>query len=287
MPTPLLAATDPDAPAAGIVDVRAESAFAASHHPSAASLPLEDMDARSHELPRRDCPLQVCDIDPARRRVGVVELIRRGFEDVNEFDMRRRDPWVAGPALVRLWQPGALVVEARGLIESARRTEGGGGESDAKPLLLDLACGSGRDAVWLGLCGWRIEGWDVLPDALQRFKDLAARHGVPAAAREVDLTTCAAPPEPTHDVVCVSHYLERSLFPFIRAAVRPGGWVVYETFVDPQRLRHGKPRREAFELRRGELPSEFDGWEIAAYREGEFLPRRITARLIARKPRQV
>ncbi|NJL30478.1 MAG: class I SAM-dependent methyltransferase [Phycisphaerales bacterium] len=42
---------------------------------------------------------------------------------------------------------------------------------------MDIACGSGRDAVWLAMQGYEVDGLDVLPDALERASDLAHRHG--------------------------------------------------------------------------------------------------------------
>ncbi len=72
--------------------------------------------------------------------------------------------------------------------------------------------------------------------------------------------------------------------PQIVEGVRPGGLVVYETFVDPQRQQFGKPSRETHVLKSGELPKWFTGWEILASREGLSGPRRYAAGLIARKP---
>ena len=72
--------------------------------------------------------------------------------------------------------------------------------------------------------------------------------------------------------------------PALAAAVRPGGLIVYETFVRPQRELFGRPKRDAHILRPGELLESFSGWEIVIHREGTAAPRRCVASLIARKP---
>jgi hypothetical protein len=60
--------------------------------------------------------------------------------------------------------------------------------------------------------------------------------------------------------------------------------VIYETFLEEQRRRFGRPRRDAFLLQPGELKDAFSRWEILDYREGLSAPRQVTASLLARKP---
>tara|TARA_B110000858_G_scaffold198464_1_gene265335 strand:+ start:3172 stop:3726 length:555 start_codon:yes stop_codon:yes gene_type:complete len=85
------------------------------------------------------------------------------------------------------------------------------------------------------------------------------------------------------DAVIVFNYLHRPLFPFIRAAIRPGGLIVYETFTVDQK-RFGRPSNPDFLLGHGELRQLFDGWERIVNFEGEVAgPERAIARLIARK----
>jgi SAM-dependent methyltransferase len=87
-----------------------------------------------------------------------------------------------------------------------------------------------------------------------------------------------------YDLISVFNFLHRPLLPAIAAALRPGGLIVYETFVHPQREQFGKPRRDAFLLQPGELAAAFAGWQILKYAEGPTGPRRIAASLIARHP---
>lgn len=256
-----------------LLDVRSEALFLQSHHPLAANIPLDQLAARVHELPRRHLPLLVFDDHPVRARWACSRLRARGFESVGPFDSPRHD-WIVGPARVRLWQPHALLERAAEWIQPAPGLD----------LALDLACGTGRDAVHLALSGWRVHAWDILPDALDRAADLARRYGVTLATRRVDVERTAWADDDAFDLVTVFNFLHRPLLPILRRMVRPGGCLVYETFVDPQRERFGKPRRLEYSLRPDELRRCFADWSILHYAEQLTGPRRMAAGLIARRP---
>ncbi|KQV92269.1 class I SAM-dependent methyltransferase [Pelomonas sp. Root1237] len=125
---------------------------------------------------------------------------------------------------------------------------------------LDVACGSGRNLHWLVDAGWQVTGIDRDAAATAPLQDLAEiinadiENGPwPLADREFDLV-----------VVC--NYLWRPLFDDIRAAVRPGGWLIWETFADGQQTL-GRPSRPDFLLQRGELLRVCEGWRIVAYED--------------------
>ena len=89
-------------------------------------------------------------------------------------------------------------------------------------------------------------------------------------------------PRERFDVVLVTNYLQRELFPSLMAAIAPGGFLVYETFTVAQRDRPRGPRSADHLLRIGELAGAVAGWTIVASEEVE-LPL-AQARLVARKP---
>src|SRR3989304_1287208 len=91
---------------------------------------------------------------------------------------------------------------------------------------LDLAAGTGRNAVWLALRGFEVTAVDRLPDALERAERLARRVGAVLATRVADLRLPRERPDGSWDLVCVFRYLNRDLFPWIRAAVSPRGLIV-------------------------------------------------------------
>ena len=74
-------------------------------------------------------------------------------------------------------------------------------------------------------------------------------------------------PQERYDAVINIRYLQRSLFEPLRHALRPGGLLLFETYlIDQQRLGH--PRNPAFLLQPNELRTAFSACEILAYQEG-------------------
>lgn len=275
------------------LDVRPESDFLAGHHPDAAHIPLEDLATRIHELSRRDTPLRVFDTNAIRARWARSRLRVRGFESVALSEPTTNE-LIAGPAKVHLWQPHDLLIEALRIIGTRDvanpaeghppMTSGTAHGERPRPRAADLACGTGRDLVYLAMSGWDATGMDILPDALQRARELAARNGVQIATRAIDLEGEMPPMSESFDLITVFNFLHRPLWRWVRDALRPGGWFVCETFVAPQYERFGKPRRPALILQPGELVAAFGDWIIHAYGEGLAGPRRIVASLIAQKP---
>lgn len=148
---------------------------------------------------------------------------------------------------------------------------------------LDLACGRGRNAIWLAQRGLRTVGLDRDPWALRVARDEADRLGVVLATSVVDLEADGvALDHASCDVIVAVHYLHRALFPTIRAALRPGGVLVYETFTRAQAAR-GKPTNPAFLLNPGELRELVSPLEILVEREGDF-EGKMLASVIARRP---
>jgi SAM-dependent methyltransferase len=102
-------------------------------------------------------------------------------------------------------------------------------ETEALPpgRALDLACGAGRNAVWLARRGWRVTGVDFSDVALQAARGLAASAGVDVEWIEADAATWPAESR-AYDLVAVM-YLQlpaaerRAALARAAAAVRPGG----------------------------------------------------------------
>lgn len=125
---------------------------------------------------------------------------------------------------------------------------------------LDVACGSGRNLVWLAQTGWQVTGVD---------RDAAATAPLQSLAKIVDADIENAPwplPQQQFDLVVVCNYLWRPLFDTIKSAVKPGGLLIWETFADGQQT-IGRPSRPDFLLQRGELLRVCHDWHIVAYED--------------------
>jgi len=279
----MTAAPNEPAPSHPILDVRPAEAFERSHRARAVNIPLEELARRIHELPPRDVPVTIFDEHPTRARRAASRLRARGRAVAtvhHGLSWLADGPTEFGPSRLRLWQPHALLIELVELIRRDGLLQLGG---DARPRALDIACGSGRDAVFLALSGFDVEAWDNLPDALSMAGELARRNGVAIRAAQRDVESDPAIGTDQFDLVCCFNFLHRPLMSHIAAAIRSGGLVVYETFVEPQRETFGKPSRASHVLATGELVRAFADWEILVSREGLAGPRRYAASLIARK----
>lgn len=159
---------------------------------------------------------------------------------------------------------------------------------------LDVAAGRGRNALYLAQHGFSVHALDRDQTALQTLRSLAESHQLQNVTTAlVDLETGpvssdAMFPTNTYDVVMVFLYLFRPLFPALVQTLKPGGMVVYETFLVENHLRYNHPRHREFCFEPGELRELVRGLHILHYDEGERLrpdgqPGMFTVRLLAQK----
>lgn len=134
---------------------------------------------------------------------------------------------------------------------------------------LDVACGAGRHAIFLAEHGWQVTAVDASRVGIKLTNERAHERGVNVDARVADLEQGEFVIEPeAYDLICVCYYLQRDLFPQIRAGVRDGGTVIAAIHMVDE-APHVKPMNPAFLLQPGELRAEFRGWEILHDYEGD------------------
>jgi len=114
--------------------------------------------------------------------------------------------------------------------------------------VLDVACGSGRHTRLAASLGHRVVALDRNVDALSAIEKVSGVIGVHADI-EADEWPLA---DQKFDVVIVTNYLHRPLFPEILRAVSEAGLLIYETFARGNE-RFGRPSNPAFLLNPGEL----------------------------------
>lgn len=111
-------------------------------------------------------------------------------------------------------EPNRFVAEALGSREPAGRA-------------LDLACGEGRNAIWLARRGWKVTGVDYSDVAIERARQLAASAGVLVEWIRGDATTRAL--EAGAFALVIVSYLQlpgpelRRVLERAAAALAPGG----------------------------------------------------------------
>lgn len=151
---------------------------------------------------------------------------------------------------------------------------------------LDLAMGSGRNALYLAGLGFSVEGLDRDPDSVSACRRAAEARGLRIDARQVDLEQHRLPGG-QYDLIICFYYLQRSLLPQIIHALKPGGTVVYETFLIDNHLELGHPRHREYCFAHNELLDSFRGLRILHYYEGPIPGPTFVAQLVAKKTEPV
>lgn len=130
---------------------------------------------------------------------------------------------------------------------------------------LDFACGLGGNALLLAKHGLATHAWDLSPIGIEKLTQLAAQASanIKTEARDV---IAQAPEENSFDVIVVSYFLERKLFPALLAALKPSGLLFYETFIADKPDGSG-PSNPDYCLKQNELLQHCDGLIIRAYQE--------------------
>jgi tellurite methyltransferase len=148
---------------------------------------------------------------------------------------------------------------------------------------LDLACGSGRNALWLAEQGWSVTAVDGSPAAIEILQSRASSRGVTLNMKVADLEKLEYQIEPASwNLIAICYYLQRDLFAPAKQGVVPGGIVISIVHIT-------EPAEEptTHRLRPGELEDYFQGWEILHCREGkpnDAAHQRSVAEIVARRP---
>lgn len=107
---------------------------------------------------------------------------------------------------------------------------------------LDIACGEGRNALWLAERGWTVTAMDFSEVAISKARQIAERRNVNVNWQVEDVSACQLP-EGEFDLVVIT-YLHTSPAERTRwlanaaAAVKPAGRFIYIGH-DPSNIEHG------------------------------------------------
>ena len=148
---------------------------------------------------------------------------------------------------------------------------------------LDIAMGEGRNALYLSAQGFEVEGLEKDEEAIAACLAAAKSRCLKLIARTVDLEDYHLNRE-RYDLIICFYYLQRSLIPQIRESLKPGGMVVYETFLIDNHLQFGHPKHREYCFEHNELLNFFRDLRVLYYREGMIEDRLAAAQIIAQKP---
>ena len=128
---------------------------------------------------------------------------------------------------------------------------------------LDLAMGEGRNGIYLATHGFDVTGVDISEEGLKKAKALGAEQGVTIQAQVADLQQYQIPEE-NYDLILCTYYLQRDLFPQIKAGLKSGGMALVETYTfDHLKYRARFPPQ--YLLKPNELLELFHGFTVLRY----------------------
>ncbi len=147
-------------------------------------------------------------------------------------------------------------------------------------IALDAAAGVATNGLYLAGRGYRVIALDISEYGLKLARQRARKRSLQLDAAVCDLKKLWLPKE-YFDVILNFHFLERAAFESYRRALKPGGWLIFETF-----LQRGEAAENLdYYLEPGELRQAFEDFEIFYWHEQDLSERkRVTAQLVARKP---
>jgi len=146
---------------------------------------------------------------------------------------------------------------------------------------LDLACGTGRNTHFLEDLGFIVDAVDLSDYALSRIKETPNIKKI-----EVDLDTYDLEKN-SYDLIVNTNYLNRRLMAQMIEALKDGGLIIFETFIEA----HEKPEQGSMNpdylLEKNELLKAFIDLDIIFYEEKDGINMRgeknRSASLVAKK----
>jgi len=170
----------------------------------------------------------------------------------------KADRWnerYAGKELIWSAGPNALFAEAAAQLHSGAA--------------LDVACGEGRNALWLAEQGWQVTAMDFSSVAIDKARKIAGHRGLQVHWQLADITSCSLPAE-GFDLAAIIYLhtdpASRQIrLPKVLDAVKPGGTFIYIGH-DPQNISHGVggPQDPRFLPSTGEITALMTQFEVIA-----------------------
>jgi tellurite methyltransferase len=130
---------------------------------------------------------------------------------------------------------------------------------------LDLACGLGRNSLWLAERDWIVTAVDQSQTAIEFVRRCATKRNLPVNAIVADLEKQEFAIEPgAWDLIVICNYLQRDLFPKAKRGVAHGGLMVASALLASS---HDPGSSQRFRVQPGELRTCFEDWTILRYQE--------------------
>ncbi|XPV69688.1 MAG: class I SAM-dependent methyltransferase [Halarcobacter sp.] len=128
---------------------------------------------------------------------------------------------------------------------------------------LEIACGSGRNSIYLAQNGFEVEALDISEVAL---KSLDEKNYKNITTKLVDLEGYI-PKENNYDLIVKTNYLDRKIIPHLAKALKKDGLLLIETYMEDKE-NEKPPSNPDYLLKKDELKNFFDNsFKILEYDE--------------------
>ena len=210
---------------------------------------------------------------------------------MSHADKEKWDARYRGGAYEDRTHPSALLahwadrLEMAGTVSATRR-----GIAIA-PRAIDIACGAGRNALFLARRGWRVDAVDISAVALARLRAAADAESLPVKCVERDLEPASSALDglgnQRYDLALVVRYVNTPLVESLHRALAAGGHLIAEMHLRTDEAVAG-PRSPRFRVVPGELRNAGKSLEPLHYHEGLVIDpdgRTVAlAQLVGRRP---
>lgn len=135
---------------------------------------------------------------------------------------------------------------------------------------LDLACGAGRNTIYLANERYKVDAVDIADAALDALRVDASQRGLTKYITPIlqDLDEFEVEPN-VYDLVIMTNFLDRALLERVKEGLKTGGYFIVETYMDDL-INEKKESNVDNLLKKEELKTLFDdGYEVIYYDEFE------------------
>jgi tellurite methyltransferase len=135
---------------------------------------------------------------------------------------------------------------------------------------LDIACGLGANSLFLARMKYHVEAIDISDVAINYVQEQARRnhlsiHPLVCDLADIDLVDWQMN---AFNLVIITYYLERSLFPIVKSLIQEDGYFFMETFYQTSENQNEGVSTQ-YKLQSNELLLEFSNWKILFFEENE------------------
>ena len=191
-----------------------------------------------------------------------------------ELSQADRDKWDArylGGAYENRTYPSTLLAHWASRLEAAGKVSATQRGIDVAPRAIDVACGSGRNTLFLARRGWRVDAVDISAVALGRLRAAADAEDLSVNCVERDLEPASDALDMLgnrrYDLVLLIRYVNMPLVESLLRALVPGGHLIAEMHLRTDEPVAG-PRSPRFRVAPGELRRAGAALELLHYHEG-------------------